>query len=670
LKNGAIGLVLVLIILGLFLEPRLAFWVMMGLPISFVGSFLFLPATGVSINIISLFAYILALGIVVDDAIVVGENIYRYRQKGLPLLKASIKGAREVCMPVTFSILTNIVAFMPIYFIPGRMGNIFKMIPVVVSLVFLISLAESLFVLPAHLSHQKPKKRQRGPFQWLASRQQQFSRAFIRWVHHYYRPVLEQTLQHRFLTIITALCLLVLAITYAFSGRMGFQLFPIIESDYSEAAVVLPYGSPVEKTETFMKQFLEKAQEIGQEFGHEELIVSITTDIGRGGSHRARMRVTLAAPDIRADIMSTSEFTRQWRERVGEVTGAEYVRFASDSGGPGGHGRPLTIELSHRDTGILEKVSSELAKYLATYPRVKDVDDGFQPGKPQLDFFVKPEGKSLGLTASDIARSVRSSLYGREVLRQQRGRNEIRVTVRLPESERSSEQTLDDLMILTPAGTFVPLNEVASVNRGRAYTGIDRRNGRRVVFVTADITPRSAANEVLADLRASVLPELTGRYPGLSFSFEGHQADIRESMGSLKISFILAMLLIYAMLAIPFRSYLQPLVVLMCIPFGIVGAFLGHLIMGYDLCIPSMYGIVALSGVVVNDSLVLVDFANRRRRLDGETPYDSIVSAGVHRFRPVILTTLTTFGGLSPMIFETSRQPAAEDNSETGWPGF
>jgi multidrug efflux pump subunit AcrB len=655
LRNGAVGLVLVLCLLGLFLEARLAFWVMMGIPISFMGSFLFLPSMDVTVNMISLFAYIVALGIVVDDAIVVGENVYHYHQEGLPFLKAAIKGTREVAVPVTFSILTNIVAFMPIYFVPGHIGKIFKMIPVVVCTVFLISLVESLLVLPAHLGHQRDRQR-RGIAGWLHGKQQTFSHWFTRWVRNRYGPFLLSTLRHRYLTVATALGILIIMMAYALSGRMGFQLFPIIESDYAEASLVLPYGSPVEKTEAIMRRLEGGAQQVIDACGRPELVKSVISDVGRTGTHTGRVRVELAEPDIRKEIMSTDEFTQRWREIVGEVPGVEYLRFASDAGGPGSRGRPLTIELSHRNIEVLEESSREVADLIATYPGVDDVDDGFQPGKQQLDFTLKPEGKSLGLTALEVARQVRHAFYGAEVLRQQRGRNEIKIMVRLPEEQRSTEQTLHDMLIRTPGSTYVPFREIAEVKRGRAYTTIDRRNGRRVVQVSGDVTPRSRAGEVLADLRENELPKYLKRHPGLSYSFEGHQADISESMGSLKVTFVLAMLAIYAMLAIPFRSYTQPFVVMLSIPFGVVGAFLGHIIMGYDLCIPSMFGIVALSGVVVNDSLVMIDFANQRERLAGLSHHDAIHSAAIQRFRPIMLTTLTTFGGLAPMIFETSRQ--------------
>ncbi len=655
LKNGAIGLVLVLVLLGFFLEVRLAFWVMMGIPISFLGSFLILPAADVTINMMSLFAYIIALGIVVDDAIVVGENIYHYRQEGMGFLPAAIRGVREVAGPVTFSILTNIVAFMPIYFIPGTTGKMFKMVPLVVCIVFSISLVESLFVLPSHLGHQRVRTR-RGLFAWLHEQQQAFSRTFAGWVRNGYGPFLDFVLRHRYMTISCAFSILVVMLSLSLSGRMGMGMFPTVESDFSEAQVVLPYGAPVERTEAIMERLEERALRVVEESGRKELITSFTSEIGLGGSHIGRMRINLAEAKIRKNIMSTEEFTNRWRQAVGEIPGVDYMRFASDSGGPRGRGGPITVELSHRDIGVLQSASRELADYISTYPRVKDVDDGFQLGKEQLDFAIKPEGKSLGLNASSVARQVRNAFYGAEAVRQQRGRNEIKVMVRLPEDERSSEETINDLMIRTPAGTFVPLREIAEIERGRSYISINRRNGRRVIQVTADIIPRSKAGEVLDDLESSFMHELQAKHQGLLYSFEGHHAEMGESLASLRVTFLLALLAIYVMLAIPFRSYIQPLIVMVSIPFGIVGAFLGHLIMGYDLYIPSMFGIVALSGVVINDSLVLIDFANRRKREGKVSNRDAIRSAAIQRFRPVMLTTLTTFGGLAPMIFETSRQ--------------
>lgn len=653
-RNGMTGLVLVLVMLSMFLEVRLAFWVMMGIPVSFLGSFLFLPAADATVNMISLFAYIIAVGIVVDDAIVVGENIYHYHQEGLPFLKAAIRGAREVAMPVTFSVLTNIVTFVPLYFVPGVMGKFFKVIPIVIATVFSISLIESLFILPSHLGHCKEKIRS-GLSAKIHNLQQAFSFGFRRWVKTRYGPFLIFATRYRYITFGLAMSFLILLLLYALSGRMGFSLFPTIESDYSQVVVTLPYGSPVEKTEAVVDKLLKAARRVIEESGHEELVKAIICDVGISGPHTARIRIELADPEIRNKIMSTEEFTRRWRQTVGDVVGVKSVIFSSEFG-PGARGRPIAVELSHRDIEILRKASRELADFLREYPRVHDVDDGFQLGKQQLDFKIRPEGQSLGLSAYSVARQVRGAFYGLEALRQQRGRNEVKVMVRLPEEQRKSEHTVEELMIWAPTGDFVPLKDVCKVSRSRSYTTIDRRNGRRVIQVTADITPRGKAGEVLNDLKTSILPSLVKRYPGLMYSFEGHQAEIRESLGSLKITFTLAILVIYAMLAIPFRSFLQPLIVMISIPFGIVGAFLGHFIMGYELSLPSMFGIVALAGVVVNDSLVMIELANRRRRQAGLPVYAAIYSAAIQRFRPIMLTTLTTFGGLAPMIFETSLQ--------------
>ena len=651
-RNGWMGLGLVFIMLGLFLETRLAFWVAMGIPISFLGSLLFLPTIGISINMISMFAFIVALGIVVDDAIVVGENIHTMQQKGVPFLKAAVLGAREVAMPVTFSILTNIVAFMPLYFVPGIMGKIFTTIPAVVITVFIISLVESVFVLPAHLGHLK-KISTSGPMAWINKYQQKFSNGFSNMVKKFYAPFLDIVLYNRYLILAIGIAVLLLTLAVIKSGRMGMTLFPRIESDYARVSITLPYGTPIEKTEAAQKIIVDAAKELAKETGGSRQVKGIFSRIGGySGSHTADILVYLSSPDIR--LMSTGEFTKRFREKVGPIPGLENISFKSDSGGPGS-GAALTIELSHQSINVLEAASTELAQALSCFPKVRDIDDGFSPGKQQIDFSIKPEGRALGLTAQIVATQVRHSFYGTEVLRQQRGRNEIRVMVRLPESERVSEYNLEELIIRTPSGAEVPLRQVVNVKRGRAYTNITRRGGRRVVTVSADVVPPDQANQILDSIKADTLPKLTKKYSGLRYSFEGKQADMRESMKSLFTGLGLAMLVIFGLLAIPFRSYTQPVIVMVSIPFGIVGAVIGHMLMGYSLSIMSMFGVVALSGVVVNDSLVLIDFANRMKKA-GMNHHDAIHAAGIQRFRPILLTTLTTFGGLTPMIFETSRQ--------------
>ena len=647
IKNGCMGLALVFVLLALFLEIRLAFWVALGIPISFMGSLLVLPAAGVSINMVSMFAFIVTLGIVVDDAIIVGENVYHHHQVGASWFDAAVSGTREISVPVTFTVLTNMVAFAPLFFVPGILGKVFKQIPVVVIAVFAISLIECFFILPAHVGNQKASPKMF--FGRLHVWQQRFSNGFIRFVNQRYGPLLTLVLRWRYVTVSLGIAVLLITVGYAKSGRMGFELFPKIESDYAMVTATLPFGTAFQKTEKVQQLLIQTAQEVASENGGKNLIEGIFADIE---GNKARVRAYLTPPKKRP--ISTARVTELWRERVGVIPGLESLLFESDAGGPG-RGSAITVELSHKDIVLLEKAAAEVADALGFYPNVKDIDDGFSPGKQQIDFQIRPEARSLGLRSKEVARQVRHAYYGAEALRQQRGRNEVKVMVRLPKNERISEYNLEEMILRTPAGSEIPLRSAVTIQRGRAYTDINRRDGRRIVSVEADVRPRSKAGQVLESLKAETLPELQKKYPGLIYSFEGRQADQRESIQSLMRGLLAALVVIFVMLAVPLNSYIQPVIIMTAIPFGIVGAVIGHLIMGYSLSVLSMFGVVALCGVVVNDSLVLIDFSNRRVR-DGMSRRAAVHQAGISRFRPIILTTLTTFGGLSPMIFETSRQ--------------
>ncbi|SJM89098.1 efflux RND transporter permease subunit [Crenothrix polyspora] len=664
-NDGIQGLVLVFIALAIFLELRLAFWAMMGVPIAFLGAFLLLPFFNVSLNMVSLFAFLIASGIAVDDAIVIGESVYHYRQLGYSGMEAAVKAARKMAVPVTFGILINSVALVPLLFMPGEIGKIYYMLPVVVISVFAMSLVECLFILPNHLGHLKTKSEaQQGGLYKL---QQRFSSAFLSWVHRRYGGLLDWLLPCRYLVIVACLALLAVTLAYVASGRMGFSLFPKTESDYARVSLTMPYGTPQEKTQVITQKIVADAWTAAKHFkGGEGLIKGVFAEIGKTDSNKAEVRVYLAPPEVRARIASTEQFNEQWRKRVGEIVSLKSIRFESDAGGPGG-GSAITIELNHIDMQMLEQASKELASVLKSYTLVKDVDDGFSPGKEQFDFTLLPEGKSLGLTAKNVARQVRNAFFGAEVLRQQRGRNEIKVMVRLPEQERVSEANIDDLMIWTNSGQpavasantptkEVPLRTLVSTQRGHAYTEINRHNGRRNVEVTANVSPKYKTNEVLTDLKINGLPALMAKYPGLQYSFEGQQAQTEESLGSLKISFLLSILAVYVLLAIPFQSYLLPLIVIASIPFGIIGAIFGHIVMDYSLSIVSLLGIIALSGVAVNDALVLVDHAVYLKSTTVGTPAEIIKAAATQRFRPILLTTLTSFFGLMPIILETSRQ--------------
>ncbi|WP_411728357.1 efflux RND transporter permease subunit [Methyloglobulus sp.] len=649
------GLVLVFFALALFLELRLAFWVMMGIPTAFLGSFLLLPSLDVSLNMVSLFAFLISGGIVVDDAIIIGENIYHHRQQGLPPMQAAIQGTREMAVPVSFSILVNMAAFVPIFYIPGETGKIFYMLPMVILTVFLVSLVESLFILPHHLGRLNLAT-PTGVRLWIYQHQQDFSNSFQRWVNTLYAPFLALLLKHRYLTLIAALAILITTLSYAFSGRMGMSMFPKVDSDFARVTVTLPYGTSVEKTKAIVEKIVASARETVKHINNgDQLIRGIFAEIGKGGSHKAIIRAYLAPPELREKIISTEQFSQRWRQATGDIIGVESILFESDAGGPGA-GSAITIELNHQDIKVLEKVGQELADALRAYPIVKDVDDGFSLGKQQLDFTVLPEGKSLGLTAQQVARQVRNAFYGAEVLRQQRGRNEIKIMVRLPEDERLSESDIEKLMIWTKTGKEVPLNEAVHVERGRAYTEINRHNGHRDVQVKANVIPKSKAGEILNDLEVTELKRLMAQYPGLQYSFQGQAADMSESMDSLTISFIFALLAIYILLAIPLQSYVLPLIVISSIPFGVIGAIFGHLLMGYDLSLISVLGIVSLAGIVANDSLILIDQALQLKKNHDIPAIEIIKTAAVQRFRPIILTTFTTFFGLMPMILETSRQ--------------
>lgn len=649
IKNGLWGLVLVLLLLGAFLEIKLAFWVTMGIPISFLGAFLFLPAVDVTINMISMFAFIVALGIVVDDAIVVGENIYDYRNRGLGLLEAAVQGARDVAMPVVFSVLTNIVAFVPLLFVPGVAGKFWKVIPFVVITVFSISLVESLLVLPTHLAYAHQRSQHRAAV-FLHRLQQAFSRQFETFIERLFAPALDGCIAFRYITLSLGVAVFIVVVSYVSSGRMGVIMMPRVEADYAAVTAVLPFGSPQHRVQETADLLTAAAQTVIDENGGDQLSDGVFAEIDEDA---IEVRIFLTDPEKRP--ISTTRLTQLWRDRVGALPGVESIVFEADRGGPGS-GAALTVELSHREIDTLDAAGAWLAERLGDFPTVKDVDDGFRPGKQQLNFTIKPEGQSLGLTAQEVARQVRNAFYGAEALRQQRGRNEVRVRVKYPKEQRISEYAIEQMLIRTPAGTDVPLMEVAQVDRGRSYTSISRRNGRRTILVKANVEPIDQTQQVIDTLKASILPQLVQEFPGLSYGWEGQQADLRESTQGLFSGFAIALGAIYAMLAIPFRSYIQPLIVMIAIPFGIIGAVLGHQIMGYSLSLMSLMGIVALSGVVVNDSLVLIDYANRLMRREGLTHFEAIHRAGVRRFRPIMLTTLTTFGGLAPMIFETSRQ--------------
>lgn len=648
LENAMIGLVLVLVLLGLFLELKLAFWVTMGIPISFLGGMLFLPFFDISINMISMFAFIIALGIVVDDAIIAGENIHEYRQQGMNKLQAAISGARDVAVPITFSILTNIVAFLPMAFVPGVQGKVWRVIPLVVITVFAISWFESLFILPTHLAHLREGRFTRFR-QHLDRLRQTVSDGLHSFVKMFYLPVLREILANRYLFIVFMTAVLLVSISYVKGGRLPVIFMPRVESNQAVVTATLPWGSPQKELLQVQETLLSSLKKVVDANGGIQLVENTSTFIN---DNMVRIRANLTPPDIRP--MSTTQLTRRWRQATGPLPGLQSLLFEADRGGPGG-GAAISVELSHREIAVLDAASASLAEKLEEFPQIRDVDRGYARGKLQYSYAINPRGQSLGLTSTEIGRQIRGAWQGVIALRQQRGGNEVTVRVRLPEEEREKESSLENLLIRTKGGQWVPLAEITSVKKAPGYTSITRRNSRRTATVEANVEPISESHAILTTLAETTLPQLVRQFPGLGWSFEGRQANQRESTGSLGLGFFFSLGCIYLLLAIPFRSYSQPVIVMAAIPFGIIGAIYGHMLMGYSLSLISMMGMVALSGVVVNDSLVLVHYANQKKQ-EGEAAREAILLAGTRRFRPVLLTTLTTFGGLAPMIFETSRQ--------------
>jgi multidrug efflux pump subunit AcrB len=669
LRNGYLGLALVLLTLGLFLEIRLAFWVTLGIPISFAGAMLFMPSADVSLNMISLFAFILTLGIVVDDAIIVGEAIFYQRRKGLAPMAAALAGVKEVAGPVIFAVLTTMMTFLPLMFMPGMMGKFMIVIPIMVMMVFSVSLVECLLILPAHLGHEMPYILRfilfipNAIFGPISRRTSRWLESFVEKV---YTPFVRRVVRARYLTMAVGIGILIITMGVVASGQIKRIHMPEVESDRIRVTVSMPFGTPIEDTRVAGQRVMAALDSIAEQFGDINeysrgvlgLIGSTSRSMGpragagRSGSHIYQVVVYLVPLDERD--FGSIEFSQAWREAIGQIPGAEQVAFRFSMGPR--VGSPIAVELTHTDAITLETAAADLAGRLAVYEGVHEIDDGFASGKEQLNVQLRPEARSLGVTELELGRQLRSRFYGAEAVRQQRGRDELRVYVRLPEDERRSEYDFETLLVRTPSGGEMPLVQAADVSRGRTYTSINRKNGRRVLEVTAEINAEIAnAAEIGEDLQATILPQLANDYPGLDYVMEGEQRDRAEFQEAMATNYTYALFAVFVLLAIAFRSYIQPFIIMIAIPFGFVGAILGHMIMGYNISILSQMGMFALCGIVINDSLILVDAVNRYKKR-GMTTLDALVAGGARRFRPIILTSLTTFFGLAPMIAETSVQ--------------
>jgi len=674
IRNGQVGFVLVFLVLALFLRLRLAAWVALGIPISFLGAIALMPTADVSINLISLFAFIVVLGIVVDDAIVVGENIYSRLEAGGHGVEAAVEGAHQVSMPVIFAVLTTIAAFAPLLNVPGTTGRIMRVIPIIVIATLVFSLIESLLVLPNHLSHLHPgSDRQPGPVRarWQALRRG-FADRLERFVRRAYRPSLEWALAWRYFTVAAALAMLLVAFAVVRGGWLRFTFFPPVEADNVVAILEMPQGTPAEITARAVARIEETAFALQQELERDEgpgLFRNLSATIGeqpyrtaqsRGGGNLGRTfsggylgEVNIELRSAEERDVTSPEIADLWRQRTGAVADAVELTFTAslfDSG------EPINVQLSGGSMDRLREVAARLEEELATYPGVREIADSYRAGKREIELDITPEAEAAGLSLADLGRQVRQGFYGEEAQRIQRGRDDVKVMVRYPEADRRSLAGLESMRLRLPDGTAVPFAVAARAGYSRGPASIRRTDRQRVLNVTADVDTETAnANRILADLEAEVLPRVLRDYPAVRYSLEGEQQEQRQTLGGLARGFALALLVIYGLLAIPFRSYLQPLIVMSAIPFGFIGAIGGHLLMGLDLTILSGFGIVALTGVVVNDSLVMVDWINGHYR-GGMPLAEAIREAGMARFRPILLTSLTTFAGLSPLLLEQSVQ--------------
>jgi multidrug efflux pump subunit AcrB len=705
-KNGIQGLILVFLLLAAFLELRLAFWVAMGIPVATLGACAVLFYMGHTLNELTTFGFLMVLGMLVDDAIVVGENVYAHRQRGKSYLAAAIDGTYEVMPSVAASVLTTVIAFIPLLYVSGVMGKFVGVLPVAVIAALLISLAEATFVLPCHLAHQPssttleqrawewrrvmsgPLARTLGPavcslawlwsqftyplrrlgdgFAWL----NQHVTALLEWtIARAYRPALRWSIDHTSITLCAAASLLLVSLGLVASGATPFNVFPQIDSHIIVARVVYPDGTPASVTDAATARIERAMLEIGKEYESqgEPILRYVHRAVGQvsapgamgpdtriSGSQVGGVNVELTETSKRN--VHSRDIIAQWRQRSGHFPGAETVTFNTADFGPGG--RPIEFRLlaDREHMHELEAGVEETKAKLSQYAGVSDIADDSRPGKWEFQLKVKEKAMAMGVPLADLAETVRASYYGEEVMRLQRGRHEVKLMVRYPRDDRRSLADFEEIRVRTDDGAERPITELADINVERGYSEINRIDQLRAIAITADIDESVGnAYNIVQNLRASFIPGLMEKYPSLRVHWEGQQERTTESMESLRIGLLVAMIGMFVLLTVEFRSYLQPALVMAIIPFGVIGAIWGHFIQGMELTMFSLFGLVALTGVVVNDAIVLIDFINHRRA-DGLPIKEALIDAGTQRLRPVLLTSVTTIAGLMPILLERSLQ--------------
>lgn len=658
LRSSAIyGFLLVLLVLTMFLRPSLAFWIALGIPISLMGAIALMPMLGVTFNLISLFGFILVLGVVVDDAIVTGENIYRNFELQPDTETAAIVGAREVALPVIFGVLTTVAAFAPMLMVKGIAGKMFAPIPLVVIPVLIFSLIESKLILPAHLKHLRQFERAKDRIGLLERMRRFFSEGLIQFATKIYQPALMWVARHRYTTGAAFVATLTILCSLVLSNRVRWVFMPTVEGDRVQVKLTMPDGTSANTTIAYLEQITEAAKELKADYYDEAREGSVITGIiaYTEGESRGKVEIELLPGQEREGIVSVKELERQWRKKVGILPGVEELRYSGEAGKHGGGGAVVKVRLTGQNFDELEAAAEEVKAVLAKFPNLTDVSDSYEAGKEEVLLTIKPEAEALGLTTNDLARQTREAFFGAEAQRIQRGREDVRVMVRYPRDKRTSISQLQRMRIRTRDGAEVPFSAVAQARIGKGYTSIRRIDRNRAINVTADADKEKVNMGAVQRKLAEELPLIIAKYPGMHHSFEGEAREEKEALRSLFIGALFVMFLIYSLLAIPLKSYLQPLIVMSVIPFGLGGAIIGHMVMGFPLSIISLFGLLALAGVVVNDSLVLVDYINARRA-EGVELREAVRTAGRARFRPIILTSVTTFAALLPMMFETSMQ--------------
>ena len=661
-RNGLLGVALVILTLTLFLNLRLAFWVSLGIPTALAGAVLVFPMPGIdlSINLITSFAFILVLGIVVDDAIVIGESVYAEKEKqkdcnkGNAPFRATVRGVSRVIVPAVFGVLTTIAAFLPLTQVTGRMGNVFGQMAVAVILCLIFSLIESKLILPAHLAHidvhQQPKNRISKAWKNFQGR---ISSGLLWFVAKIYQPALRWLMPHRYGVTAVFFAILIIVVGLLPSKRLRFVFFPDIQRDNASAILELEEGLPVTYLHEQAKRIAQAARETGLEFekktGHNPIV---HVQVHASTNTKAVVAIELTPSESRTT--SSSAIVNAWRQKVKGIPGAKSLTFSGKAGPPGG---ALDIQLQSEDLHTLQIAAAQLRDELATYNGVFDVQDTFHSGRPEIQVEVTPEGEAAGFAKRDLAVNVRDAFYGREAQRVQRGRDEVKVMVRYPIEHRNSIDTLRNMRVRSADGqTVVPFGIVANTKYGQGLSQIERYDGKRIVSVKGEIDKSvTSSEEVINKLKSDFFPEMHKNYPGITVNLSGESEQRQKSMKSLIRGFGISIILIYVLLAIPLKAYIKPIFIMSVIPFGIIGALLGHFIIGIPVSILSLFGILALSGVVVNDSLVLVHRIDELRP-SYPTLEDTIFHAGGQRFRPILLTSITTFVGLVPLLAETEVQ--------------